>query len=172
MIRRLILLGCMILAPLAGAQDRVYLQPEKFIEQSFSHAPSEQKLWLSGEVGKAVTKILEHRYPSLRVSYWLQNGRSAWILEEIGKERPITTGIVVNERGIEKVSILVYRESRGGEVRFPSFTKQFTEASLDEEKKLDRRIDSISGATMSVNAIKKLGAMALYLHSVVTDTSS
>ena len=80
--------------------------------------------------------------------------------------KPITTGLVINEDRVERIRVLEYRESRGGEVRHPFFTGQFKGAGLTEEHRLDRPIDGISGATLSVRALKKLAALALYLHRI------
>ena len=85
------------------------------------------------------------------------------ILEEIGKDLPITVGLVINEGRLEKIKVLVFRESRGEEIRHSFFTDQFKGARLDDKGKLDRTIDGISGATLSVRAMKKLARLALYL---------
>ena len=92
------------------------------------------------------------------------NSRSAWILEEIGKDKPITVGLVVNNNTLERIRVLIFRESRGWEVRYPFFTDQFRGAGLADEHRLDRHIDGISGATLSVRALEKLARLALYLH--------
>ena len=63
--------------------------------------------------------------------------------------------------------MLVYRESRGDEVRYPRFTGQFTGAGLNSRQELDRGIDVISGATLSVNALTRLARLALYLDGQV-----
>ena len=41
-------------------------------------------------------------------------------------------------------------------------------AYLESPTQLNQRIDNITGATLSVNAMKKLSKMALYLHDHVT----
>ncbi len=147
----------------------VYQPPEEFIAEVFSNAPPDSDvLWLKGDVRETSTAIMGHRYPGIRVRYWLKDGRSAWILEEIGKERPITTGLVVNDSGIEKIRVLVFRESRGWEVKHPFFTDQFPGAALAGDMSLDRDIDGISGATLSVRALKKLARLALYFHRHAT----
>jgi hypothetical protein len=117
-----------------------------------------------------IYEIMEHDLGVLRLKYWEKAGRTAWILEEIGKERPITAGIVVNDSKIESINVLVFRESRGWEVRYPFFTDQFSDATLKEDKQLDRHIDGISGATLSVNAMKKMARLALLLHQEVEDS--
>jgi hypothetical protein len=142
----------------------VYQEPEAFLDDAFSGAtPKPQLVWLTGERRAMVKELLGHDYASLRVRYWRSQQRSAWILEEIGKEQPITVGLVVNDGRLEQIRVLVFRESRGWEIRHPFFTGQFENASLDNGKTLDRRIDGISGATLSVRAMKKLATLALYL---------
>ena len=106
---------------------------------------------------------MAHAKGAWRIIYWADESRSAWILEEIGKVKPITTGYVVNRGKIERVAVLIYRESRGWEVRHKFFTDQFIGATVDGDYRLDRGIDGISGATLSVDALTRLGRLALYL---------
>jgi len=101
------------------------------------------------------------------VRYWSRDERTAWILEEIGKTEPITTGIVVDKGAIARISVLIYRESRGWEVRYPFFTDQFKGATLNSTHELDRNIDGISGATLSVRALTRLARVALLLDAKV-----
>ena len=143
-----------------------YQEPDAFLKEIFAGSlPDPQFIWLRDEIKETVNSILGHRYPGLRIRYWSEGKRSAWILEEIGKEKPITTGLVVNDNRLETIRVLVFRESRGWEVRHPFFTDQFGGASLSDDYLLDRGIDGISGATLSVRALKKLARLALYLHS-------
>ncbi|HSR61905.1 MAG TPA: FMN-binding protein [Gammaproteobacteria bacterium] len=158
-----------LLILLAGAIPvfgvNVYQEPGDFIDQAFSGAPPEpEKLWLTGDLKVAIKDIMGHDMGVLRLRYWKKNDRTAWILEEIGKERPITTGFVVEGESIEQVKVLIFRESRGWEVRYPFFTDQFKNARLVDGNDLDRSIDGISGATLSVNAITRLARVALLLH--------
>jgi hypothetical protein len=89
------------------------------------------------------------------------------VLEEIGKTEPITTGIVVDQGAIARISVLIYRESRGWEVKYPFFTDQFKGATLTAMHELDRKIDGISGATLSVRALTRLARLALLLDAKV-----
>jgi len=70
---------------------------------------------------------------------------------------------VINNKKIEIIKVLVFRESRGREIKYTFFTGQFTQAGNTDEHKLDRTIDSISGATLSVRAVTKLARIALLL---------
>ncbi len=151
--------------------EEVYQSPEAFLAQTFGEAPTAERITLSGELSKQVKNILGHRYKKIRVPYWQEGCRSAWILDEIGKERPITTGFVVNSQGLEKVKVLIFRESRGWEVKNDFFSQQFTNAKLTKKQKLNKQIDNISGATLSVRAVTNISRMALLLHDHVTDGS-
>jgi hypothetical protein len=142
----------------------VYQEPEDFLSETFAgEVPDAEVIWLTGERKEAVKQLLGHDYGTLRVRYWRRDQRSAWVLEEIGKEQPITVGLVVDQGRLERIKVLVFRETRGWEVRHPFFTDQFTNTRLDQDLRLDRHIDGISGATLSVRAMKKLAALALYL---------
>lgn len=148
----------------------VYLEPDAFLAGAFDGAPPEPSvLWLSGTTRDVVEEILGHDYRGVRVRYWQRGTRTAWILEEIGKHKPITTGLIVDAGELVRIRVLIYRESRGWEVRHDFFTEQFEGAQLVEDQQLDRPIDGISGATLSVRALTKLARVALYLHGQVAD---
>lgn len=157
-----LLLSVLITAPVfAGG---VYQQPADFIHQVFNDKPPKPSiLWLEKDIKKQIAKILGHNYNGLRVRYWQKNKMSAWVLEEIGKEKLITVGIIINNNQIDRVKILAFRESRGWEVRHDFFTDQFKQAKLVSGNNLSQSIDNISGATLSVRAVKKLAKIALLL---------
>ena len=141
-----------------------YQEPAAFIQQVFSgDVPKVSKIWIKKDLKVKIHEIMGHDLGVLRLKYWEKAGRTAWILEEIGKERPITAGIVINDGKIERINVLAFRESRGWEVRYPFFTDQFSDAALKENKLLDRHIDGISGATLSVKAMTKMARLALLL---------
>lgn len=151
--------------PATGHARGVYQSSDAFLSEVFSAAiPPAQVLWLTDELQQEVSRILGHPYKVQRIRYWGVPGKTAWILDETGKEEPITTGIVVQGGKIRLVRVLEYRESRGGEVRHEFFTGQFKGAGVKTTTQLDRHIDGISGATLSVSAITRLASMALYLH--------
>lgn len=146
-----------------------YQTTAEFIQNSFeSQAPQPQILWLDDGLRKQVEEILAHKYSGRRIRYWKKDQRSVWVLDEIGKKKPITTGIVIDSNRISQIKVLVFRETRGWEVRYPFFTKQFTDSQLTNDNTLDRNIDGISGATLSVRAMTKLARIALLLNKTIT----
>ena len=147
----------------------VYLTTPEFIDNSLGNSSEVKSVWINDDENRVAKKILGHSYPGLRVRYWQHGSKTAWVMDEIGKDRPITIGVVVSEGKIEKVSILAFRESRGGEVRHPFFTRQFVDLFLQDNMKLDRKIDGITGATLSVRAVSRVSRYALYLHSLVVE---
>jgi hypothetical protein len=155
----------LLLASAYAVADSPYQNPEEFLGEAFAGSPPAPKVvWLQGAVKETAREILGHAYHGIRIRYWGKDKRTAWVLEEIGKTQPITVGIVVDNTGLESIRVLAFRESRGWEVRYPFFTNQFSGIQLTADNRLDRSIDGISGATLSVRALKKLTRLALYLH--------
>jgi len=149
-----------------AAAATVYQTPERFLEEAFAgETPQTKTLWITKRRKEAAHQILGRNPDVLRQRYWRLGNQTAWILEEIGKEHPITTGILIDDNGIQRIRVLIYRENRGQEVRHPFFTKQFEGATLKSDRTLGRQIDGISGATLSVRALKRLARLALYLHN-------
>lgn len=141
---------------------------DRFLQDGFAgKVPAHQMLWLTPDLKARVAKVLDHPYAGMRVKYWRDGNRTAWVIDEIGKERPITIGVIVDAGRIAQIQVLAFRESRGGEVRYPFFTKQFVNAGLKEGDRLDSRIDGITGATLSVWAVTKVSRLALMFHGEV-----
>ncbi len=103
-----------------------------------------------------------------RLRYWRANGRTAWIFDEIGKAgyAPTTCGFVVKGGAIESASVLIYRESRGDQIGTPSFLQQLVGAKPSGAG-IDKNVDNISGATYSVNLMKRMAQVALALDASV-----
>jgi len=155
-------LAIAFLCTFVSAAEKVYEKPSVFMKRHFGTLPKTQVITLNSAQSKQLKSILGHSYSAKKIRYWQGNGKTAWILEEVGKSQPITTGIIVKAHKISEIKVLVYRESHGWEVTRPFFTKQFVGSSLDG-KTLNKKIDGIVGATLSVNALKRLSAAALYL---------
>lgn len=156
------LLAVLALALVATAsRGEVYQEPAAFIAEVFGSLPAPKVLWLTKDLQAQAAAILGHPPAQLRQRYWSDARRSVWILEETGKEELITAGFVIADGHIDHVRVLVYRESRGQEVRQSSFLKQFKDAKLARGDRLDRDIDGIVGATLSVGAMERMARLAL-----------
>lgn len=163
----LLIIGLCLSNPTVAEQ---VLQDQKsFLSATFNHEiPKAKTLWLSRQQKEQIAEILQHKYNRLRIRYWAQGNESVWILDEIGKESPITVGLHVNNKALKQVKVLIYRESRGDEVKHAFFTDQFIDATLTEEFMLSEHIDGITGATLSVRALTKLSRMALWLDTQIS----
>ena len=88
---------------------------------------------------------------------------------EIGKYRPITFAVGIDTRfRVRGVAVLVYRESRGGEVRRSRFLQQYKGKEYADPIRINRDIINITGATMSVRSlnfgVKKLLGLIAYFY--------
>ena len=166
--RRLLALFMLALGAVAAglARGEIYQEPDAFVAEVFGSKPAPKVLWLTRDIQAQAAAILGHPPAQLRQRYWSDSHRSVWILEETGKEELITAGFVVVDGRIDHVRVLVYRENRGQEVRTPSFLTQFKEAKLAPGGRLDREIDGIAGATLSVAAMERMARLALFFDRI------
>jgi FMN-binding domain len=150
------------------ASGEEYLSREDFLNLAFTDAEySMEKLWLTENLVNAAKEKVGHAPRGLRQRYWRHASTTAWILEDIGKEKPITLGVVIEGSDIERVEVLAFRESRGYEIRYPFFTRQFPGVQLADDGYLSKDIDGITGATLSVRAVERMSRMALWLNQQV-----
>lgn len=157
------------LATVEAAPGR-YLSIDDFLDAVFGQGEREaSSLIVDAGLRQQVEALLGRPFPKLRVRYWQRTSsaeparKTAWVLDEIGKTEPITIGVGIEDGHVATVRVLEFRESRGFEVRYDFFTSQFTGAGLEPDTQLDRRIDGITGATMSVDAVQSVVRLALLL---------
>jgi len=88
----------------------------------------------------------------------------AVIQETIGKHRPITyiVGITPQDKVFD-VEIMVYRESKGSEVRRKRFNAQYEGKTAQDPISINKDIINITGATMSVRSVSAGVKRALIL---------
>ncbi len=148
---------------------KTFQTPEAFLAEVFAGSPPPpQVLNLGGAEQQRIAAVFGRNFPQQRVRYWQQDGRSAWIFDDIGKEGyvPTTCGFVVRDGVLEHLRVLVYRESRGEQVGEKSFLDQLTGARAVGNA-LDRPVDNISGATLSVQMMERMARTALELDSLI-----
>jgi hypothetical protein len=166
----LLLLCGAAVAESAGPAGR-YLETDEYVASVFPDGqPETGTLWVAGGLRESVEQALGHRFSALRVRYWFDGVTSAWVLDEIGKELPITIGVTVRDNAIQNLRVLEFRESRGWEIRYPFFTDQFRNVGIDADGHLSRNIDGITGATLSVGAVKRIAKVALVFHDHIKQT--
>ena len=139
---------------------QVYLTKKQAFEIAFPGADKvdREKKWLTDEQKKAIGDLCLQNIKTNRMTFYVGKRDGipmgyAIIDHEIGKSFPITFMVVLNMDGsVRDVEILVYREPRGWEVRYPSFMDQFPGKNADTDYRI---IHSITGATLSVRAMVK-----------------
>lgn len=157
--------GFFIPASFSGEEEKVldvqvYLTKKQAFEIAFPGADKvdREKKWLTDEQKKAIGDLCLQNFKSNRMTFYVGKRDGvpmgyAIIDHEIGKSFPITFMVVLNVDGsVRDVEIMVYREPRGWEVRYPSFMDQFTGKNADTDYRI---INSITGATLSVRAMVK-----------------
>ena len=150
--------------------EEVFLSKQDFLKIAFSDdTPKRKGLRFKGDVKEIAQQIMGSNYKKIRMKYWRQGQKTAWILERIGKVELITAGFIVENCRISSVHVLVYRETHGWEVKYPSFRDQFVGINMIAGFKLDQSIDGISGATLSVNSMEKMTRLALAMNSLVPE---
>jgi len=150
-------------------QLSVLLTKKQAFEIAFPGADEikKERLWLTNEQIISIEKINMYKINEKRFTFYtgIKNGRSmgSMLIDNIiGKSFPITFMTVINTDGtVREIEIMVYREPQGWEVKYKSFRSQFYGKDSSSDR---RKVLSISGATLSVNAIKSgvYKAMAAY----------
>ena len=108
--------------------------------------------------------------------YWDAGGKFlgySSVAEEIGKYRPITFMVGVTPQfTVRDVAVLVYRESRGGDVKRKRFLAQYRGKSAKSPIDSNRDIINISGATISVRSMNAGVKRVLAEISTLYDTNT
>lgn len=135
----------------AEALHEVFPAAESFRTHAFVPT-AEQRRRLEETLGR---RLFEREYSFLivydRASRHLGY---ALITDERGKYRPITfmVGVTPDFR-VNDTAVMVYRESRGGEVQRARFLDQYRGKTLRDAIQINRDIINISGATISVRSM-------------------
>jgi len=156
---------------------QVYLSPEEGRAKIFPAAVRfERELHrLSPAVKVDLIEQLGRNFADDSLAVDLAYGKSGALLgyaivaEEIGKFRPITFMVGIDRQfAVLGAAVLVYRESRGGQVRQPRFLRQYTGKDLGDPIRINRDIINISGATLSVRSlnfgVRKVLAFAAHFY--------
>src|SRR3989339_37217 len=147
--------------PADNFQLQAYLTEEQALSLVFPECDEilTDEFVMSPEEKSSLEKLLSRR--SYEDGFRVYIGKKKGILqgyaiitEEIGKFHPFTFVVGVGTDGkISNVAVLVYRESRGGEIAKKRFLYQFMEKSINNPIRINKDIINITGATMSVQCM-------------------
>ncbi len=148
------------------ARHKIFPEAVKF-EPETHIIPGQVKVDLEKQLGRSFAE------DSLQVSLAYDEADNlagyAVVSNEIGKYQPITfmVGVTADFR-IQGAAILIYRESRGGEVRRARFLRQYRDKTSRDPIRINQDIVNITGATLSVRAlnfgVRKLLAITQHLY--------
>lgn len=148
--------------PQKGFAQEILLTPAKAVREIFPEAmrTSVETRTLSPESLKQISRQLGRQIsdePREVIRLWDAAGKFlgyAVITEEIGKYRPITFMVGVTPQiSVRDVAVLVYRESRGGDIKRKRFLSQYRGKTTRNPIDSNRDIINISGATISVRSM-------------------
>ena len=78
----------------------------------------------------------------------------ALVQNTIGKHKPMTYMVGIDGKGhVSDIELLVFRESRGSEIRQKRFNTQYEGKTVLDPVRINKDILNISGATMSVRSL-------------------
>ena len=141
-----------LMAASAPVQATVYLSIEDAQRAMFGDAAmTAQPLSLDPAQMKAIEQASGVAVRGSLVRAW-RAADGGWFLLDavIGKSELITYAIGLDAQGrVKQVEVLEYRESHGGEIRYPGWRKQFVNKKAGDELRVGDDIDGISGATLS-----------------------
>ena len=151
---------------------QVYLTKKQALDIAFPGADKveKEKQWLTGEQKQAIGKLCLQTIKETRFTFYVgkkSDKPMGYLLIDniIGKSFPITFFTLLNTDGtVRDVEIMVYREPRGWEVKNQSFLSQFFGKDSSSDS---REINSITGATLSVNALRTGVYKALAAYKVL-----
>ncbi len=149
------------LTPEELGQEDVYLTPDEAAKLMFPESDRirQEILTLSPQQKSVIEEIIGWKFPETSFECFIgeTNGKTdgwALIQNTIGKHKPMTYMVGVNSQGeVTNVEVLVFRESRGSEVRTKRFNYQYEGKNVYDPIRINRDIINISGATMSVRSM-------------------
>jgi len=149
------------LTPQEMGQEDVYLTPEDAAKLMFpesDHIRSEVII-ITEKQKQLIEERIGWHFPETTFDCFIGETKGkvdgwAFIQHTIGKHKPMTYMVGVDDQGeVFGIEVLVYRESRGSEVRKKRFNYQYEGKTAYDPIRINRDIINISGATMSVRSM-------------------
>ncbi|PJA78362.1 MAG: hypothetical protein CO149_04455 [Nitrospirae bacterium CG_4_9_14_3_um_filter_51_5] len=151
--------------------EEIYLTPEEAAQLMFSSSDRirQEILTLSPQQKADIEQRIGWHFPETTFDCFIGETKGktdgwAIIQHTIGKHKPMTYIVGVDPSGeVTNVEVLVFRESRGSEVRTKRFNYQYQGKTPYDPIRINRDIINISGATMSVRSMSAGVKRALVL---------
>ena len=142
-------------------QEDVYLANEDAAGLMFPESEKilYERVTLTSEQKALIEKRIKWGFPEEFFEVFIGETKGkvdGWALVQhtIGKHKPMSYMVGVDSEGeVMNVEVLVYRESRGSEVRKKRFNYQYEGKDVHDPIRINRDVINISGATMSVRSM-------------------
>jgi H+/Na+-translocating ferredoxin:NAD+ oxidoreductase subunit G len=143
------------------------------VERAEIAATDELRDRIRAQLDGTTPSMWEARYVTFKVWHGETLLGRAFLVEEIGKHRPITFVVGVRPDGrVQDVAVVAYREAYGDEIRHKRFLMQYRGKSRSDSLQPRQVITNIAGATLSVNAASRAVKKALAIAQVTASESS
>lgn len=138
----------------------IYLTEDEAAKVMFPDSENihRETLTLAAEQKAFIEQRIGWKFPETSFTVYIGKTKNqidgyAIVQNTIGKHRPITYMVGVDEEGeVTNFEVLVYRETRGNEIRTKRFNYQYQGKDVRDPIRINRDIINISGATMSVRS--------------------
>ena len=161
MIFRLTLAAVLVSLQVRAAGSEELLS--SFVEAQLDAPVSVESVVVTGEVSRVCADVLGRPYAHPAIQCWGSATGNVWVVAAPGKHGLITAAFAVEDGRVLGCRVLADKEQRGRGIRTQRYLDQFRGAGLRRGDKLDRRIDGITGATISSTAMIKMALLALRL---------
>ncbi|MDH4360382.1 MAG: FMN-binding protein [Nitrospirota bacterium] len=149
------------LTPEETGHEEIYMTPEEAARLMFPESDHirPEVITLSPEQKQLIEERIGWHFPETTFECFVGETKGridgwAFIQNTIGKHKPMTYMVGVDPQGeVINVEVLVFRESRGSEVRKKRFNYQYQGKTAYDPIRINRDIINISGATMSVRSM-------------------
>ncbi|WP_447599265.1 FMN-binding protein [Nitrospira sp. Nam80] len=149
------------LTPQEMGQEDVFLTEDEAARLMFpkSERIGKEVIQLTPDQKKVIEDRIGWHFPENDFNVYLgktgaQTDGYAIVQNTIGKHKPITYMVGVDPAGeVLNIEVLIYRESRGSEVRTKRFNAQYEGKTVFDPIRMNKDIINISGATMSVRSL-------------------
>lgn len=161
----------------AAAQEGVFLREADAPRAVFPEADRFERGEIAGTdalhgqlqaaLGETTPSLWEPRYVTFTAWHGAERVGRAFLVEEIGKHRPITFVVGIRTDGrVQDVAVVAYREAYGGAIRDRRFLAQYRGKGAGDSLKPYTAVKNIAGATLSVEAASRAAKKALALAAV------
>jgi Na+-translocating ferredoxin:NAD+ oxidoreductase RnfG subunit len=162
--RTLVAVALLLVSPWAtsmAAADRVYLTVDQALANAFPKdvQVTRKVVWITADQAAEIERRAGSPLPRRVVqAYEGKRGEDvvgyAFVDDVIGKTEPITYMVTITpDTTVERLDLLVFRETHGYEIERSSWRDRFRGERLGNDLRVGRDIDKITGATLSCRAV-------------------